>query len=71
MHFASLPFRNLLIIANEAKRKIQQRRKDGGSVFHRDVPFTHWLADWLIDDPLAVLISMKEPVLPVQSNIPT
>lgn len=29
------------------------------------------LAGWLIDDPVAVLISMKEPVITVQSNIPT
>lgn len=59
------------MIANEAKRKIRQRRKDGGSVFHGDVPFTLWLADWLIDDPVALLISVKEPDIAVQSNIPT
>lgn len=60
-----------LMIANDANKKIQQRRKDGGSVFHGDVPFTRWLADWLIDDPVAVLISMKEPVVAVQSDIAT
>lgn len=42
------------------------------AVFLRgDVPFTGWLADWLIDDLVAVLISMKEPVIAAQSNIPT
>lgn len=59
------------MIANDANRKIQQRRKDGGGVFRGDVPFTPWLADWLIDDPVAVLISMKEPVVAVQSDITT
>lgn len=59
------------MIANDANRKMQQRRKDGGRVFRGDVPFTRWLADWLIDDPVAVLISMKEPVIAVQSDITT
>lgn len=59
------------MIANDANRKIQQRRKDGGRVFRGDVAFAGWLADWLIDDPVAVLISMKEPVIAVQSDITT
>lgn len=31
--------------------------------FRGDVPFTPSLADWLIDDLVAVLISMKELVI--------
>lgn len=52
------------MIANEAHRQEKKRKKkhdteeegmERRSVSHGDGPFGGWLADWLIDDPVAML----------------
>ena len=61
MHLALLPLSNGFMIANEAHRQkkknhdTEEEGMEGRSVSHGDGPFSDWPADWLIDDPVAML----------------
>lgn len=56
------------MIANEAHRQkgkkkrhdAEEERMEGRSVSHGDRAFSGWLADWLIDDPVAMLTDYDE-----------